>query len=941
VARISQLLRTGLQTRVASRTFLLFVVCAALPTLLFALLGWRMVSAELRQHAAQRLVGSSKGYGLLLYSRLREADAILTALAEEHLQRNLPLQSIRHFATEALRIIEVSSSSLSAERGAITHRRELSLRGNGQERQVQLQITVQRDSRLLSIRAEVPPEFLWDTDAVELQAATLCVFDAAGRPLHCSPSTSVRAEQESPLSTAVQLHALQQDRDMLHGEWDLFLQPWQPASQWTVRAYQPARVAHAALHRFSAALPVIATLATVCALLLSSVQIRRSHQPLAVLIRAARRIGRMRFNRPIHIDSGDEYARLGNAFNRMGTRLRYQFMLLSTLGRIDRLILSRHRSRRAIARLVLKLPRLLRCEVAGVLTLDPAGTAQLVLAQQRQRRLRTLNVELGNADIQQLAESEGLITVTAFGAWAQALADADIEAVQAAAIRVKSELRGFLLLGYPAGRRPHRYAARYAAGIAHRLAVAFSNEQHEQALVKQAYFDPLTGLPNRMLFKDRLQQELTRAKARGTTGALLFIDVDRFKNVNDSLGHSVGDELLQGLANRFRQLQRDSDTLARLGGDEFTLIAPETDAATALQRAEALLASLQQPVRLRDIQYVADASIGIAMFPRDGDTAEVLLRNADLAMYRAKATARGQTQFFEESMNQHAARRLDLEQRLRVALARDELSLVFQPIVRAGVGSVIGVEALARWPQDDGSSISPSEFIPIAEETGLVAQVGTWSMRAACEALRSWREQRLAIEYVAVNVSIRQLNDPGFIDKVKQCLAQNALPPHSLEIEVTETVLAENPATISAQLSELQNLGVRLAIDDFGTGYSSMAMLRHLQIDVLKIDQSFVRDCAVNDDARALLNALIAAGHALKKTVVAEGVEQIEQRAVLESLGCDRLQGYLFAKPMSRRLLTEYLVEHTSKQLTPVNAAAETESRSAVSEAPHLETAAG
>jgi diguanylate cyclase (GGDEF)-like protein len=901
-------LRTGLQTRVASRTFLLFIVCAVLPTLLFAVLGYRFVATELRQHAAQRLVASSKAYGLLLYSRLREADGLLTALAEEHLQRNLPLTSVRQFATEAVWIVAASSTPATAEHSPVPTRRELLLRHGQSQQHVQIKLTVQRNGRVFMVVAELAPQFLWDVEAAELPASKLCVFDHRDAPLNCSASSSLQADP----SLAV-------DAELLQGEWHLFLQPWYAAHQWTVRTYQPERVAHAALQRFSAALPAIAALAIVCALLLSSIQIRRAHQPLAVLIRAARRIGRMRFSRPIRIDSGDEYARLGSAFNRMGTRLRYQFMLLSTLARVDRLILSSHRSKRAVARLLLKLPRLLRCELAAVLTLQQGSAAELLLAQLRAQRLRTLSVEIGTSDLQQLSEQHGLTPLTALGPWARSLLDADIQTVQAAAIRVKSELRGFLLLGYPAGRRPHRYAARYAAGIAHRLAVAFSNEQHEKALLKQAYFDPLTGLPNRMLFKDRLQQELARASARGVGGALLFIDVDRFKNVNDSLGHSVGDELLQRLAERFQQQLRSGDTLARLGGDEFTLIAPETNAAAALQRAESLLASLQQPLQLRDIQHVVDASIGIALFPQDGDDVEQLLRNADLAMYRAKSGARGQAQFFEQSMNQRAARRLQIEQRLRTALARNELSLAFQPIVRAGTASVIGVEALARWPQLDGDVISPAEFIPIAEETGLIAQVGAWSLRAACEALRGWREQGLVIEYVAVNISIRQLNEPHFIDKFKQVLAAHALPPHSLEVEVTESVLAENPAALSTVLTELQNLGVRIAIDDFGTGYSSMAMLRHLQVDVLKIDQSFVRDCAANENARALLNALIAAGHALKKTVVAEGVERVEQREVLEALGCDRLQGYLFAKPMSRRLITEYLAEQTTKQLAPID----------------------
>ena len=903
-------LRTGLQTRVANRTFLLFVLCAALPTLIFAGLGYRMVSSELRQHAAQRMVSSSKVYGLLLYARLREADATLTALAEEHLQRNLPLDNIRHFATEAVRVVTVESRRLPPNHVPATRPRTLQFRSEQGIRQVQIKLTLQRDGRELTLVGELGPEFLWDADAVELQGASLCVFAAGPEPLHCRPSGGT--PDSEPESTQPRR------QELLTGEWQLYLQPWYATPQWTVRAYQPLHVAHATLRKFSAALPVMAALATICALLLSSIQIRRSHQPLTVLIKAAKRIGRMRFNQPIHIRSNDEYARLGKAFNRMGTRLRYQFMLLSTLARIDRLIVARNRSKRAVARLLLKLPRLLRCELAGVLILESPGTAELLLAQQRQRRLRTLSVGIAAADVQQLDQQDDrLIPLAGFGNWSQELLAADIEAIQAAPIRVKSELRGFLLLGYPQERRPHRYAARYAAGIAQRLAVAFSNQEHEQALLQQAYYDPLTGLPNRTLFKDRLQQELARATARGGSGALLFIDVDRFKSVNDSLGHSVGDELLQQLAERFARTQHSGDTLARLGGDEFTLIAADTTAAGALQRAEALLASLQQPLQLRDIQYVAGASIGIAMFPQDGDSAEQLLRNADLAMYRAKSSSRGRVQFFEESMNHHAARRLDLEQKLRVALTNDELRLSFQPIVRAGAASVIGVEALVRWPQADGSSISPAEFIPIAEETGLVAQVGAWSMRTACEALRDWREQQLAIEYVAVNVSIRQLNEPGFIDKVKQCLARNTLPAHCLEIEVTESVLAENLAALSATLTELQDLGVRVAIDDFGTGYSSMAMLRHLQVDVLKIDQSFVRDCAVSVEARALLDALISAGHALNKVVVAEGVERFEQRQVLEELGCDRLQGYWFSKPMSRQLATDYLIAATSRQLAP------------------------
>jgi diguanylate cyclase (GGDEF)-like protein/PAS domain S-box-containing protein len=420
----------------------------------------------------------------------------------------------------------------------------------------------------------------------------------------------------------------------------------------------------------------------------------------------------------------------------------------------------------------------------------------------------------------------------------------------------------------------------------------------EEQIRQLAYHDALTRLPNRALFADRLAVAVGPAPPRGPNVALLLLDLDRFKVINDSLGHGVGDELLKTVGDRLRAAVREGDTVARLGGDEFTLVLPGlTRPHDVLRIAEKILASVKAPFELGGREVYVTASMGVSLFPDDGLDPETLVKNADAAMYRAKEQGRDNCQLYARSMNASALERLALESRLRRAVARQELKVHYQPIVDLATGRVRGVEALARWHHPDLGSVSPADFIPLAEITGTIVPLGDFVLREACRQARAWRDGGREDLSVAVNLSARQLQQPDLVAKVAEALREAGLPPHLLELEITETGAMQNPESIAGTLRELRKQGVRISIDDFGIGYSSLSHLRRLPIDTLKIDQSFVRDITTDPDDAAIATTVIAMAHALKLRVVAEGVETQDQLAFLRGHGCDRVQGFLLAPP--------------------------------------------
>lgn len=440
-------------------------------------------------------------------------------------------------------------------------------------------------------------------------------------------------------------------------------------------------------------------------------------------------------------------------------------------------------------------------------------------------------------------------------------------------------------------------------------------KQAEERLNYQANYDALTDLPNRSLFVDRLRQSMSRARREGTNLALLFIDLDRFKNINDSMGHSAGDKLLIAVAEALRSCVRESDTIARFGGDEFAVIlSPIYGAKNAGTVAQTLLKVLARPVSIDGYECLVGGSIGISVFPGDGDTPEDLIRNADAAMYRAKDSGRNTYEFFTAEMQQQALARIGMERDLRYAVERQEFALHFQPQLGLHDNNIIGMEVLVRWESGTRGMVSPADFISLAEENGQIMALGEWVLKEACRQYVQWHKAGIAPSYIAVNVSGRQFRSAQFPKLVQAILAETQMPAASLELELTESFLMEDEEHVMRTLGELRAMGVALSIDDFGTGYSSLSYLKRFPISTLKIDRSFVRDIPGDEEDVAIVSAIIRMAHALKLSVVAEGVETAEQQRFLHELGCHIIQGFYYSRPLNVGQCSDFLQECAARR---------------------------
>ena len=431
------------------------------------------------------------------------------------------------------------------------------------------------------------------------------------------------------------------------------------------------------------------------------------------------------------------------------------------------------------------------------------------------------------------------------------------------------------------------------------LAGIIEGKKAEEKIWHRANQNPLTGLPNRALLIDRLDQALARAQRQNGLVAVLFIDFDHFKLINDTLGHITGDEVLKAVAERLSRHTRKTDTLVRQGGDEFTIIAQDLKRVEDIIKiAEGVFAAFKEPFEVGEHSFQITVSMGISIYPGDGEDEETLLKNADIAMYAAKEDGRNSYQLYNPVMNEKLLKRLKLENKLRKALRNDEFLLHYQPQVDIAIGKVVGIEALVRWQNPEEGLIFPGEFIPVAEETGLIVPLGEWVLRAACRQNRMWQDEGLKRMTVSVNISMRQFRQKDFVSTVARILEETGLEPKYLELELTESVIMGDAEVIIKILQELKAMGIRLAIDDFGTGYSSLVYLKRMPIDMLKIDQSFVRDIVADPNDAAIIRATIQVARSLNLDFIAEGVETDEQLEMLRGLGCYKMQGYLFSRPL-------------------------------------------
>ena len=438
-------------------------------------------------------------------------------------------------------------------------------------------------------------------------------------------------------------------------------------------------------------------------------------------------------------------------------------------------------------------------------------------------------------------------------------------------------------------------------------AMAEEVKHKQDKLHRQANFDGLTGLPNRMMAFERISLEIHRAKRSGERFALMFIDLDNFKDVNDSLGHAAGDRLLVDIGARLQACMRDADSVARLGGDEFLVLVPNVHDEIEIEKiASRMLEAVSEPQELCGRKVVAKCSIGIALYPHNGDSVEALMANVDNAMYQAKASQSSSAMFFTNEMNTRLRERMQLEQDLNVAAELGQLSLHFQPIYAAGTRRAEGAEVLLRWRHPERGFISPADFIPVAEASGQIVEIGEWVLEEACRSWAEWRDRGLEPGFIAINISGVQFRK-RFSNRLGDLMAIYAIPPGALELEITERVLLDDREQVAEELAALRALGARLSLDDFGTGYSALSYLKRFRFDVLKIDQSFVAGLPGNPDDASVVKAILAMASGLDLKVVAEGVENEEQLAFLVGQGCDFAQGYLLARPLDEAAYSAYL----------------------------------
>lgn len=891
--------RMPFRSRVARRVFFLFVLAAVLPLATLGFVAGFQVSGVLMNQTQDALRLETRRYGNALMDRLLEAESLLAESMLPFSEAD-PFESVLEFKDEQWELVRGEPYPYPADRldqltgdefgEAQRTRVEVEPYGEGARA---VMIMLVGDAARVGI---LKPAYVMGQRS-DFAASTEYCVQAPRLTLFCTdtqPEGLIAWRSDPQASANLSFESAQ--TQWIGARWRLFVGSGFEAESWDIVAFLPERIALATLGAFQRAILVSLAIGLIVVVLIASTQIRRSLGPLETLIRGTKAFAERRFSERIDVGSaGDEFSALADSLNGMAKRLEHQFETLDLMAKVDNEILCSSGIDPVLEQSLGRLRELVGASEITMIMSDPdhpttarsfsADASGTTLARRELSSQDRLWIE-GLAPGAKLSRADAARFFTA-----------DTGAIYGWRIDTGAETQSALFVyGAALTQEEKRSVSDFAA----RMAVALSAAERDAELYRRAHLDHLTGLPNRELFNDRLTQAIALAKSTRTKVGVLFIDLDRFKDINDSLGHNHGDEVLKVAASRLAACTGPADTVARLGGDEFIIVVPQYgDEAKLRARVERVLEALAQPIQLSERELYLTASVGVASYPRDGESLGELLRKADAAMYAAKEKGGADARRFSEQMDQKARRRVNLAAELRRAIEQDELWLAFQPKVSLETGAPMGAEALARWSHPERGAVNPAEFMPVIEETGLMEPYGEWLLHKACAHAASWHSSRRFHGRLAVNISARQIRRDDFIDVLDRSLESHDLTPVMLELELTESALAEDIGRANLLLEELRSRGYTVAIDDFGTGYSSLEYVRSLTFDVLKIDQTFVRDLTADRRAEAIARAIVSLGTTLNKLVVAEGIETAEQADALAAMGCQLGQGFYFARPMA------------------------------------------
>ena len=933
-----------LRSKVARRVFLLFVLSAFVPTALLTALSYEQMRNMDKEYVQRRLAQEGDNYAKGLYERLLGAHLMLGVQAaglREGIRINAArLSEARLNEAEKVfkRVYLISGQEASLQAGPpsedppprITPQVQAHLaRGESallsqdglQAGRILLATAIhpaQLDRGVLV--AELEPAYLWGQAEEFSDRTKTCVVDATQHVLFCSDEMP-RAMVASVVGDGGAAGA-GKGGDWEFGTRSLFLRARFAADDWTVVTLNLKGSGVTAWAPLAYTFLGVAVLTLLLVALLSVVQIRRILVPLERLIDGTRRIAKEIFDEPVRVERDDEFGQLATSLNSMSTRLGQQMGTLRALSEIDQEILSRVDMTQVIDSVQERLQRLWPNAVTGVVVFDQTaadfGIVHLDSGKNGVRAKMPTKIEPWL--LSRLARDYD-------GAWFDVggsdmpdflsmVAGSGAKRILILPIFWRDKVNGMLVLGLLEQREFDQDLISQARDLGNRVGVALAAQTREEELKYRAYHDDLTGLPNRSLMVERLTQEMAHARRNRTQLALIFMDLDKFKSVNDNKGHHSGDRLLCEVAERLNSCTREGDTVARIGGDEFVVLLPGLDnPQQAAKLAGEMLELLSEPFMINGSENFIGASIGVSVFPSDGTIAAELIKKADMAMYRAKATGGGRIIFFEESMNVVQHEKAVLEQELQQAMARKQFSIHYQPRVALADGHLSGAEAVLSWHHPDLGWVSPEKFMPLAVELGLIDDIGQWVLGEACAQLGEWRAEDVDIVPISVKVSGRQFKSGQLIQQVRRLLQATGAPPKALEIGVTEGALIDNVEELIEQLSQLKQLGVTIALDRFGTSHSSFTHLQRMPFDVLKIDPSFIADMENDEGASRMVYSIITLAHALGKSVVAEGVETVRQANRLRSWDCEQIQGDYYSRPVAAAELEEIM--RSSRPMEP------------------------
>jgi diguanylate cyclase (GGDEF)-like protein len=915
---------TVFRSKVARRVFALFVFAAMVPILAIATLTLLQQRTDNARTITQQLHRETKAAALTFSYALDAIEAELRHLAQvppesrASIFRVIPGDGLSFYqlldepaiSVDDLKALEQVTPKV--RRHLDSGKAALVVAGHSATAKLYMAMpfperAIEEGLLLTTVHTSAMESINYDDDSV------LCILTENGTPIHCSgraPEEALRAAKPQDSSATFHEIAWQAgDQAWRGGFWRLytaprFLLPSLSVFWATTDASLVTRPSS-----FVEVFPPVIVLTMLVIVLVSISLIRRFLTPVDRLKEAANELAQGRFDSRVALASGDEFEDLGNSFNGMARDLEHQFTMLGTLAELDRMVLSAQGKKEIIDVLLERMPEISDCDAISVLEI-----ADTKISNIRSRCLDpimwTLPSDFGAtlhvADLQVLRHGGNYLSIDDTEAHdvARPFFAIGMNRVVCLPVTRQGELSGIICLAYGRAEAATETAISRARSLADRAAVALSNAEWEEKLYHQAHYDALTGLPNRQLFIGRIEEALAQAQRQGTLVAVLFIDVDRFKSLNDSLGHHAGDQYLVQAAHSMHACIGEDCTLVRLGGDEFTVIVPNLPTPQAALEvtqgiAERLRKCLASLVVVKGQRIALSASIGIAIYPTDATGRIGLIRCADQAMYHSKERGRNTWSYYSEEINATAVERLELAAELEGALARGELQIYLQPQLNCRNDALSGAEVLLRWMHPRLGMVPPSKFIPVAEQMGLIVPIGVWVLEQACLQLKRWESRGLETLTLSVNISPMQLRRPDHVDLLCRTIEIYSAYANMLELEVTESTCVDNLQAATEIFRRLKESGVSIAIDDFGTGYSAMSYLRHFSIDIIKIDQAFVRGLPEDDFNKSFVAAIVTMAHSLGCTVVAEGVETEAQLNYLRGMGCEKAQGYYIAKPMS------------------------------------------